>query len=250
MITRFKRFMKRINRNFCHSSKCGMTFIEVLISIVIVSIVSIAFYATAVFTMKQSISALERTYAMQASKSLATRLRSSKLTNLIKNPASMDNPSFERTNFSNLTGTINFDTQSSRQNPITYKIDLVGFGNFVTETGVTVNKYKLLLPARSADWKENQFAGSMVTIIGGAGQNQIGRIVSHKASTAQGQNKLVTDVVITSDVSLTGTNLTAVWKERPDDSSMFLINYGITANIKTTWDDGKKTMEQTVYVPY
>lgn len=228
----------------------GMTFVEILIAIFVTVVVSIALYASAVFTLRQTHANLSRSYAIQATNSLATRLRASKLTNLIKNPADMENPSFERTNFFNLTGNINTDPISPHQTQLAYTIELKGFGNFTTQAGVTNNIYSIRLPARSGHWKANEFAGYMVTIISGLGQNQIGRIVSHSASTTQGTNKVINDLRITSDVSLTAPNNNAVWSVRPDSTSMFLLNYGVSATILTTWDNAKKSIQELVYVPY
>lgn len=221
-----------------------MTFIEVVIAVFIASIVSIGLYGSAIYTARQIAANTEHIYALQAVNAAAARVRAANFDRMIA--ATLTGTQYETPFRSSTPSTITTDSNHPNPQTLNLTYEIKGFGRGVENISGSTADFKI--PAHSAPWAANEFAGRFIVITAGRGAGQVMRIVSHPASTGAANAEKKVKLTLTTDLEGTGTG--GAWGTTPNDTSTFAVDYGLYCDVTVSWGDGEghRTIRETVYL--
>jgi hypothetical protein len=215
-------------------NRSGFTFVEVIIAIVLVTLMSISFIASMVYASSEARNSRDFLYAESVMTMVGEQVSASDWTRLGDQTIPTTSTLYERQ--FNAPITIQADTNSARIAPtITATVTFSGWGRVASATGTTINA---TLPTGQANWATNQWAGNYVTLVSGRGAGQVVRVVSNTGNA----------MVVTP--ALSGTAAGSM-NPTPDSTTVFAVNDCKTARIRVDWFDNgtTRTMTRTVAVP-
>jgi len=223
-------------------SQSAMTLVEVLIAIALAAFVSIGLYGSAIYTMRQNERSTQQIQALTLANGFAARIRAGRYNKLTANPATLLATDYEYP----LKGTTTVPSDpSGPSSPYTVTINKTGYGTGIQKNSGSSGKYTLTMGTGSAPVEANDWQGHLLVVTSGASTNRVMYIISN-AATANSK----TVVNLTGKLDHKSGNTIVDWgSPSPDNTSVWSIDYGMYADVTVSWDNGNKSLNETVYVP-
>jgi type II secretory pathway component PulJ len=211
------------------SRRCGLSLIEVTISIALLAIVSIGLIGSVIYLIRQARENRAHYYAVQYANNYVGLLSAADYKNL--GSPDLESDDFELMFISSEEDPIiKYSNNEKTDHAIELKIwfEFTGWGKVAaaTEKSLTIT-----LPSNHKNWESNEWARSYMTITktpsGRGGQGQVVRVISNGDNTLS----VVRD--------LTGTDTSEGLAVVPEVGSDIIINNGKTVRMYIKWGNGR-----------
>lgn len=203
----------------------GVTLVEIMIALGVVSVISVFFMTSIIFTIRQTRENRDHLNAVQIMNYQMGLLKVAQFGPLGEPAGSV--PTWESQNFGFRDANprqIQGDPIDPRSTVYNVSFEFSGWGivQSATDTSVTVT-----IPSNHRAWTANQWANDYVSIIPAVGRAQIARIVSNNANT----------LTITTDLS--GLRSSERWDRLPAAGDVVRINDGKSVLVTVRWGNGQ-----------
>jgi len=215
----------------------GLTLAEVMISLVIASVTTIAFMSSIIYLIAQSKQNKQQFEALQIASYYQSLTRAADFAKL--GEPGLPTNSFEaQFNFrENSPLLVRSDPQFTRQ-ATTCRVyyQVTGWGRVSTASGTSINV--TTFPSTQSAWTPDEWSGSYISFVAGRGVGQIMRISGNTANQLN----------LTADLS--GAT-TAPFTVTPDSTTDYFINNGKTVRVIVSWGNGSsfRTITRTLLRP-
>ncbi|MDX2177600.1 MAG: hypothetical protein SF028_14140 [Candidatus Sumerlaeia bacterium] len=239
------------------SLRNGISLVSVVISIGLMSIVSVAFAAGAVFSLRATQDYVDRQMVLDAARYYEARIFAADKAR-IGEPNLTASEAFEwAIRPSNTTNHYSDQQYNAESVQVRVSFAYSGWGFAANSTGPnnlvkgvvgsnpsgTVNNQRAWNTTIDGKTENNEWAGSLVLIIRGTGENQIGRIISNTPT----QLNITTDIRDPANPvpATPAYNGAAPWDVTPNSTSFYRINNGRTVDMMLRWNNAARA-EQTL----
>lgn len=211
----------------------GVTLVEIMIALAVVSTISLFFMSSIIFTIQQTRANRDHINALQIIDYHMGLLKVAQFAELGEPPTSI--PTWETQNFNFRDATpkpVKGDPNDPDSTTYNISFEFSGWGVVQSATDTTVT---VTIPSNHRAWTANQWVDNYVSVIPPVGRAQIARIVGNNSNT----------LTITTDLS--GLVNDQEWERLPAAGDIVRINDGKTVTITVRWGDGQdhRTIQRT-----